>query len=254
MSSDQNRQQIIDWLSPCDPSVNHIAAKKKHVEGTGRWFLESNEFNDWKEGTKQSLWLHGIPGAGKTVICSTIIEEIHNSKSDIECVYFYFDFNDKQKQTVDGFLRSVIVQICACRHDFITNVQSVFDKCNHGTQQPNEDVLVEILLALLQGRRTFLFVDALDECTERSQMAQLLKRLIGSVTDLSLLITSRQEQDIKAELQDPMDLILSIQSAEVKVDVELYVRKALEKDSNLKCCRKIKDEVISKLVEGADGM
>ena len=245
---------MINWLSPCDPSKNHAAARERYVEGTGLWLIESNGFACWKAGTKRSMWLHGIPGAGKTILCSTIIEDILNSQSDIECVYFYFDFNDSQKQTVDGFLRSILIQLCACRHDF-GQIQSLFNKCKDGTHGPSQDALVDTLLAVLKSsHRTYLILDALDECTERNQMIQLLKSLINSFVNLNLLITSRPEQDIKTELQDNIDIKLSIQSDRVKDDVELYVNTLLEKDTKLKCARRIKEEVLIKLVEGAHGM
>lgn len=258
MRMDETRQQIIDWLLPCDPSTNHDAAKEKYVEGTGRWFIESSQFNHWKEGTKRSLWLHGIPGSGKTILCSTVIEKIKfacHTQSNTDCVYFYFDFNDMRKQTIHGFLRSVLVQLCTCRQDFITNIQTLFDKCNRGRRQPNKNELVQILFALLKGpRQTYLLLDALDECTERGPMAQIVKKLISSFTNLNMLITSRLEQDINTELQDYVDIVISIQSSEVKGDVEIYVRKLIDEDSNLKRFRRIREEVLTTLVMGADGM
>ena len=196
------------------------------MKGTGRWFIESNEFSCWKAGLKRSLWLHGIPGAGKMVLCSTIIDEIYSLQSDIECVYFDFDFNDTQKQSIDGFLRSILLQICSSRNDFVTHAEPLFEKCIHGTQRPSPDALVETLHTLLKGhRRIYLVLDALDECTEWMQMSELLKKLISSHGNLNVLLTSRLEQDIKIMLLDHIEIILSIQSDEVKGDVELYVRK-----------------------------
>ena len=180
---------------------------------------------------------------------------MHASQSDSECVYFYFDFNDMQKQTVDTFLRSILVQICACRQDFVTHIGPLFEKCNDGAQHPSQGSLVKILDTLLSGpRHTYLIIDALDECMERTGMSELLKKLIISRNNLNVLLTSRFEQDIKLILLDSIDIITLIQSIEVKCDVELYVRKQLNEDPRLKCCRQIRDEALLKLVEGADGM
>ena len=47
--------QQIDFPHACDPVV-------------GQWFLESEFFEDWKEGRPWELRLYGNPGAGKVFI------------------------------------------------------------------------------------------------------------------------------------------------------------------------------------------
>jgi SpoVK/Ycf46/Vps4 family AAA+-type ATPase len=65
------KQEIVRWLSHGnDPETNHRAARKKHEEGTGKWFTESKEYARWKEEPNSFLWLYGIPGCGKTVLWS----------------------------------------------------------------------------------------------------------------------------------------------------------------------------------------
>ena len=66
MSIFQTGNNIINWLKSADPSINHEAAINKHEPSTGQWFIESDAYSRWKEGAISSLWLHGIPGAGKT--------------------------------------------------------------------------------------------------------------------------------------------------------------------------------------------
>src|SRR5436190_7149179 len=85
---DTKHEKILDWLRKTDPITNHTAACEKHQDGTGQWFVMSHEFSQWLR-PKRSLWLHGIPGAGKTILCSTIIENVKTRCSrDDACVYF----------------------------------------------------------------------------------------------------------------------------------------------------------------------
>jgi hypothetical protein len=86
---DQSHKNILQWLTKVDPSSNHNEACKKHEPGTGEWFINSHEFSYWMlPGC--SLWLHGIPGAGKTVLCSTIIENVKKRCSpESHCIYFW---------------------------------------------------------------------------------------------------------------------------------------------------------------------
>ena len=71
---------------------------------------------------------------------------------------------------------------------------------------------------------------------------------------MNLLITSRKEQDIAAELESNIDIVQCIQSEKVNADVELYVQECLDKDPTLKRCRPIREEVMTSLVKGAHGM
>jgi len=54
------RQKILAWFSSLNffPTQNDIYGK--HHKGTGQWLLESQEFNDWLNGIKESLWCPGI--------------------------------------------------------------------------------------------------------------------------------------------------------------------------------------------------
>jgi hypothetical protein len=62
------RNKIIKWLSPTDPRTNQEAARKKHEIHTGKWFTEGLAYTAWLEQPNSFLWLHGIPGCGKTIL------------------------------------------------------------------------------------------------------------------------------------------------------------------------------------------
>ena len=89
------------WLSPPDPWPNHDSARRRHEPDTGHWLLKSEQYGKWRAGLVRHLWFHGKAGCGKTVLCSTVIEDI---RSYCECrpnagfAMFYFTFSDKQKQ------------------------------------------------------------------------------------------------------------------------------------------------------------
>ncbi len=63
----EQRNQISRWLKGADSTTNHNAARKKHEPGTGDWLFNSDKFQAWTDGDGNFMWLHGIPGAGKTV-------------------------------------------------------------------------------------------------------------------------------------------------------------------------------------------
>jgi antitoxin (DNA-binding transcriptional repressor) of toxin-antitoxin stability system len=53
------RNKIISWLSSTDPLSNHHAANKKHLSGTGEWFLKGPSMKIWKL-RNSLLWIYGI--------------------------------------------------------------------------------------------------------------------------------------------------------------------------------------------------
>ena len=52
------RDDLLRWLSPSDPSINHNITFKAHHDGTAQWFFQGRIFNDWKSAGS-FLWVHG---------------------------------------------------------------------------------------------------------------------------------------------------------------------------------------------------
>jgi hypothetical protein len=52
------REKSKQWLSPPDPSTNHIIARKAHHKGTASWFFQGSIFEEWKS-SPSLLWIHG---------------------------------------------------------------------------------------------------------------------------------------------------------------------------------------------------
>jgi len=94
----QLQRDIRSWLSPPDPSINHNIARGIYQNGTASWFTESTTFKEWKSNGSL-LWVHGKPGSGKSILCSSIIQEVERLRATglALTTYFYFDFKDPNK-------------------------------------------------------------------------------------------------------------------------------------------------------------
>jgi hypothetical protein len=64
----QDRLSILDWLTPIDYATQQSDFIGRRQEGTGEWLLKLNEFQDWINQKKQTMFCPGIPGAGKTML------------------------------------------------------------------------------------------------------------------------------------------------------------------------------------------
>ena len=61
------RTVILRWMSSEPYLQHHEQTKKEVLSGTGQWLLSDLVFQRWKkESVSSLLWLHGIPGSGKS--------------------------------------------------------------------------------------------------------------------------------------------------------------------------------------------
>jgi hypothetical protein len=76
-STDAKLCKIRQWISAPDPSTNYQKALKLRQTDTGLWLLESDTYTRWKSAATTPLWLYGIPGCGKTILSSTVLQDIY---------------------------------------------------------------------------------------------------------------------------------------------------------------------------------
>lgn len=57
---EDERLRMLEWLSSVDVSNNHIRALLHREPGTGAWFVQSEEFDRWKNSPQSVAWLYGI--------------------------------------------------------------------------------------------------------------------------------------------------------------------------------------------------
>ena len=206
MDVDRRNEQILHWLGPPDPSSNHHkACRTKHPE-TGRWLLGSLKYTIWKNGLASFLWIHGIPGCGKTVLCSTIIEDIITScrmDHSIALAYYYFDFNEHTKRTRDGLVRSLVSQLLDRSLENFRMMEKIFALCGEGRTEPSTGALTALLKKLIaQRKETYIVLDALDEGVDILAVISLIDEIRGwHDQSLHILVTSRKERLIEEGLR-----------------------------------------------------
>jgi hypothetical protein len=263
-SQEERLSKIGSWLSAPDPSVNYHKAHKQRQAETGLWLLQSEKLKEWREGAASQLWLHGIPGCGKTILSSTIIEHLQqhcNDDSHEVTVYFYFDFNDAQKQDSELMLRSLLFQLLQRAVIIPEGVDRLFSSCGSGKQRPSLHALLEVAPQVMrQFTHVYIVLDALDECAQRFELMEMLETVAGWQLDIvHLLMTSRKERDIEMSLKTYVkeDDTVCLQRDVVDEDILRYVQQRLQDDKSLAKWNKdagIKQEIETALMCGARGM
>ena len=261
-----HEQNIRNWLHGTDPVPKYTKTIEDREPRTGAWLTNTRTFDDWKKGRDSRLWLYGIPGCGKTVLCSTAIEHVLEERKmstdkAIGVAYFYFDFNSDDQQYCDTMLRSLVSQLWLQSRGDDNPVDALYLACGSGASQPSSNMLKNALKELVQNSvDTFILLDALDECKERQRLMPTIEEMAKwKVSSLHMLFTSRKEQDIEESLSTVLDeeRQICIQSALVADDIRRYLRRRIHEDRELMRWQKkleVQNEIETALMEKAGGM
>ncbi|KAF3226324.1 hypothetical protein TWF106_000819 [Orbilia oligospora] len=96
----KQRETVRTKLRSRNYQEDHRAAlKKRSISSSGNWVFDSPKFEKWLNGNSVSdsiLYINGIPGSGKTILVSTIIEYLLNSghTKNGTVLFFYFKHHD----------------------------------------------------------------------------------------------------------------------------------------------------------------
>ncbi|KAF8343296.1 ankyrin repeat-containing domain protein [Amanita rubescens] len=226
------------WLMPCDPSANHKNAVAKHHPGTGLWLLEHDVYKDWKEKENSFLWIHGISGAGKTIIFSTVVQDLQsiankNSKGTVGLAYFYCDVSDVKKRSVTDILSSLVINLLAFQPSNQSLLDKTYQDSMNGFSKPFDDRLQEILRQFISSfEMAYILIDALDECLDWESALNFIQTLHGwGLWQCHLLVTSRREQQIVKSMMamNPMEVEMLVDD-----DIQDYIDFMLNSSLELK--------------------
>ncbi|KAF2261745.1 hypothetical protein CC78DRAFT_583261 [Lojkania enalia] len=248
------RTWVAGWPTP-DPYTFHWKAKKRRLAGTGQWFLCCEEYLLWKKEANFS-WLFGIPGCGKSVLSSGVIDDLEGhcqNDPDNVLAFFYFDFNDAHSQDPTVMIASVIKQLSSHCLKISEGVAKFYTSCDNGTRQPSPSACLDMLKMIIEEfSHVYIVLDALDECRDRKELLEILTTLSNwNLENLHVIVASRQERDIEevlARLVSQRNFI-RLKSSEVDKDIEAYVEHRLahskwKKDAAL--CQEIQKELSQK--------
>ncbi|KAL8956660.1 MAG: hypothetical protein Q9193_005878 [Seirophora villosa] len=261
---DARHKTIFQWLGPPDNSLNFTEACRKRQESTGEWFLKNQQYADWQAQPNTLIWLHGIPGCGKTILSSTIIEDLYAKDDGISgqaVAHFFFNHSTTASDCYGPMLRSLVVQISRQNPAALKLTEDLFLSHGKGARQPTNKALLAVLRDMIRSCPTmYLVLDALDECTSRPELLRAIRTInAGQLTQLHMLVTSRRERDIIEALSAMIEAssIINIQSSLISGDIRTYIRSRLSNDVTLKRWRsrpEVQEKIERKLMEKADGM
>ena len=256
------RRQILDSFGSTDPRKNHDMSLKLWRPSTGLWLTEGTKFRGWLTGkTAKNLWCYGIPGSGKTVLASAVIEKVQQRCSrSVAVAYFYCDYKDVKTQDPANILGSLAKQLILQSERCFKKSEEFYDVHHSGKQVSayyRSDELRDLILQMSSFfDQTMIVVDGLDECgKDTTIVVELLSSLSKSETsNVQTLFFSRDEIEIRETLTD----YTPISIAADKGDLQLYVAAELAIRTERRKIHiknpSIREHIMDRLVNGANGM
>lgn len=249
----KRRHDILSWLAPSTHQLEQSDAFNKHQSGTGQWFLDSKQFARWLNEERQTLFCPGIPGAGKTILASVVIDYLQRQRGrESSIVYLYCSYNKMQAQTTYGQLSIVLRQFVEQQSGSIPeSVLSLYDSHKaQGSRPTLEEISSTLFKTVRHLDRAFLVVDALDECSEETckELLDEVRKLQMS-TRLNFMATSRPS--LEQVFDGAMRLDIRAQESDIKCYLDDRLRglsRCVQQDDELK--QMIKQEIINTV----DGM
>ncbi|KAF7341232.1 p-loop containing nucleoside triphosphate hydrolase [Mycena venus] len=225
------QEKLETWLgSPPDMKQMQNDTEKLRTEGTGQWFLQDERFIEW-ENNAGILWIEGPSGAGKSVL------------------------RNKDAQNVEIMLRRIILQLSAASpHPYrILNDQY---KGFNGQRLPSYQDLIEILKRLLRELgRTYIVLDALDECNaaEFGKLVDLVAILrLWKETPLHVLLTSQTRPIFTTGLKGIPKIPLQFELQQA--DIKRFITSELDTNLELAAWKSQEDKVVDGIVDKSNGM
>jgi hypothetical protein len=165
---DQDRQKILDWLTPVDYGPQQSDYLKRQQRGTGQWLLDSAKYQTWLNISNQTLFCPGIPGAGKTILTSIMVDDLitrFQNDPTVGIAYIYCNFQWKDEQKIDDLLASMLKQLAQGQSSLPDSVKDLYDRHKVKRTQPSLNKTLKSLHSVTaMYSRVFIVVDALDEC------------------------------------------------------------------------------------------
>jgi hypothetical protein len=180
--------------------------------------------------------------------------EIEKSPS-LAVAFFYFDFRNKEAQSVETALRRIVLQLSAHSPTPHKALDDHYESSN-GQKLPSYEELCEILRHLIrQLGRTYIVLDALDECDEGdfNQLVDLISMLRDwTETPLHLFITSQSRRTFTECFRGMPCIALGFDST--RQDIKFFVASEIRSNPKLKIWRGQANQITDRVARKSKGM
>ncbi|KAH8689310.1 hypothetical protein BGW36DRAFT_70072 [Talaromyces proteolyticus] len=254
----EEHQAITRWLTPVDYGPQQSDFINRRHKGTGEWLLRSNEFQQWLKEGHQSLFCPGMPGAGKTIGTSVVIrylQEKFEKDPTIGIAYLYCNFKQKDKQSLIDLILSLLKQLVQEQPSIPNIMKDLYSRHGPKRTRPLPDEILDAMRQVISSySRTFIIVDALDECQVSYEGRGIFLQEIFSLqvkTGMNIFATSRFIPEIEKWFEKSIRLEIRASDS----DIQKYLDGKLQNfQSSVSKNLSLRGEIKSKIAKAVEGM
>ncbi|KAI1844412.1 hypothetical protein JX266_009506 [Neoarthrinium moseri] len=250
--------KVLNWLTLIDYGPQHSDYLQRRQPGTGQWLLDCETYKRWVADPGQTLFCPGIPGAGKTILTSIVVDNLEDrfvTDPTIMVAYIYCKFNRKEEQKLEDLMSSLLKQLAGNSPSLPPVLKELYERHALKRTKPTlEEISTALRTVVATFARVFIIVDALDECQVadncRTRFVHQLLRL-QTQQGISVFATTRRMPDIEKELSN--SLIIEIRASEE--DIGRYLKSAIACLPRFIADRSdLQDEITQTISRVVDGM
>ena len=257
-------RRTIELLSTIDFRAQHLRIQATRHEGTAMWLMQENSFIDWLNGPgSDAFCCFGIPGSGKTVLASSIIDHMWPLYTDDNCalIFHYCEYTSEATLDTNLILGNLTRQLIEKVGLPDPMSERIRDSYKDGlTRPPWTEVLKLLQENICSLAKLMIVIDGVDELakeTQESIVSVMNTFMSQSNTCIKIIICSRQEEPLIRNSFSP-NPSLDITSTHLRTDISRFIEENIEAnirsgDLTLKDPT-LRDIIIQKLLEGAKEM
>ena len=187
-----------------------------------------------------------------------MIDELQSSLAKEECslAFWYFDYQDQDNQTPRNMISAILRQVAATISQIPKTLVDAHKKFHDSSLPMHElqNLLIDIIKTHGDTHRTYIIIDALDECDELSHrrvvldFIQRLKEILG----VRIFVTSRQRpHDINVVFQAYPQIEIEARESDLMRYMYQEIRGANVEDF---VDEKFAKEIVDTIIKKAQGM
>ncbi|KAH6951342.1 hypothetical protein DER45DRAFT_576233 [Fusarium avenaceum] len=254
----QQHKAVLNWLTQANYSLIQGDNIGRRQPGTGQWLLDSPQFCNWRDSPGQTLFCPGMPGAGKTILTSIVIDTLETlyllDDKDIGTAYVYCNFRRQDEQTARELLASLLKQLLQSLSTLPETAKSLYNKHNTKDSRPSLEEISNTLPSVIKlYSRVFILIDAIDECRKSDgSQARFLQEVfeLQKKSKFNIFATSRPIPDIVDQFKDSV----SLEIRATDEDVRMFLRSQMTQLPGFLCRQDLQEEVINEIVRSVKGM
>jgi hypothetical protein len=241
--------KILEWLSPSNIWTEQQSACQQRHSGTIQWIQESQTYRTWLNTEGSTMICTGIPGAGKTVAASVLVNDLAllcDTSPGYALAFWFCDFRRHDEYTIEVILSSFLMQLCRAMPSLPQAVKDLFRRYESKAVPPFKETFNAVCSVVSEFKRVFIVIDALDECSAGAGCRSMLIDAVKKIQDRAksnVLITTRDLPDITSNFEGILPLRISARDTDIREYLDsqwnrlpIFIRKSVSFESQIREC------------------